>query len=91
MNGRIYVELHLTFLHTKYTSFGSCGFRDEDFIMYFHYKPMEDNDVPGVSGLYGPVGRIYEEELHCYTHKKKKALGLVVSEKKIFFFMFVPL
>ena len=31
MIGRIYVEYHLTLLHTKYSSFGPCGFREEDF------------------------------------------------------------
>ena len=31
MIGRIYVENHLTLLHTKYTSFRPCGFREEDF------------------------------------------------------------
>ena len=30
MNGTIYVEYHLTLLHTKYTSFRACGFREED-------------------------------------------------------------
>ena len=34
MLGRMYVKLHITMLHTKYRSFGCCGFR-EDFIMYF--------------------------------------------------------
>ena len=29
--GRIYEEYHLTLLHTKYTSFRPCGFREEDF------------------------------------------------------------
>ena len=29
--GRIYVEYYLTLLHTKYTSFRPCGFREEDF------------------------------------------------------------
>ena len=29
--GRISVESHLTLLHTKYTSFRPCGFREEDF------------------------------------------------------------
>ena len=45
--------------------------------MYFHYKPMEDNYVRGVIGLYGPQGpvcRIYEEEyytlIHTRTHKQ---------------------
>ena len=31
MIGRIYVEYHLTLLHTKYTNFRPCGFREEDF------------------------------------------------------------
>ena len=31
MIGRIYVEYHLTLLHTKYTSLRPCGFREEDF------------------------------------------------------------
>ena len=31
MIGRIYVEYHLTLVHTKYTSFRPCGFREEDF------------------------------------------------------------
>ena len=35
ITGRIYVKHHLTLLHTKYTSFGSCGFRKEDFFICF--------------------------------------------------------
>ena len=31
MIGRIYVDNHLTLLHTKYTSFRLCGFTKEDF------------------------------------------------------------
>ena len=31
MVGRIYKEDHSTLLHTKYESFGSCGFGEEDF------------------------------------------------------------
>ena len=34
---RIYVKFYITMLHTKYRSFGSCGFRKEDFFMYFSY------------------------------------------------------
>ena len=37
MVGSIYVELHLTLLHTIYTRFGFCGFREEDF---FHVFPI---------------------------------------------------
>ena len=32
---RIYVKLYITMLHTKYRSFGCCGFREDDFFMYF--------------------------------------------------------
>ena len=42
-------------LRTKYTGFAFCGFREEDFFMFFffHYKPMADNDIPGDGD--GPV------------------------------------
>ena len=33
--GRIYKEDHYTLLHTKYESFGSCGFGEEDFLKFF--------------------------------------------------------
>ena len=35
MLGRIYVNLHITTLHTKYRSVGCCGFREEDFFHVF--------------------------------------------------------
>ena len=35
MIGRIYIEDHYTLLHTKYESFGPCGFGEEDFFMFF--------------------------------------------------------
>ena len=31
MIGRVYVEYHLTLLHTKYKSFRPCGFREVHF------------------------------------------------------------
>ena len=31
----IYKKFHITMLHTKYRSVGSCGFREEDVFMYF--------------------------------------------------------
>ena len=33
--GRIYKEDHYTLLKTKYESFGSCGFGEEDFLKFF--------------------------------------------------------
>ena len=33
--GRIYKEDHYTLLHTRYERSGTCGFREEDFFMFF--------------------------------------------------------
>ena len=44
---RIYEKLHITLLNTKYSSFGSCGFRKEAFSCISHNKPKaDDNDAP---------------------------------------------
>ena len=84
---RIYVEYHLTLLHTKYTSFMPCGFREEDFKCFPHYKPMADNDAPGAwpmtTGL-RLAGIMKGLTKHCFT-QNIKALGLMVSEKKIIY------
>ena len=85
--GMIYVKLHITMLHTKYRSFGCCGFREEDFLCIFHCKPMADNDAPRAGPVRTPgpwlAGFIKRTTIHCYI-QNMKALGLVVSEKKIF-------
>ena len=59
--GRIYVGYHYTLLHTKYVSCGPHGFREEDFLRFFHYKSMGANDPRDVAslGLRGLIGRIY--------------------------------
>ena len=49
MIGRIYKEDHYTLLHTKYESFGPCGFGEEGFFYVFPLTP------PG-RGRYGPQG-----------------------------------
>ena len=46
--GRIYKKYHFTLLHTKYESFGPCGFGEEDCFLVFPMTP------PG-RGPYGPV------------------------------------
>ena len=69
---RIYVKLHIT-LHTKYRSFGSSGFREEDFSCISHYKPMPDNDTPigrACMNPRGTVGRIYKEDHYTLLHTK---------------------
>ena len=70
--GRIYKEGHYTLLQTKYESSGPYGFGGEDFFMF--YTPH-----PGAR----LAGFIKMTTIHCYT-QNMKALGLVVSKKKIF-------
>ena len=60
-------------LHTKYESFGPCGFGEEDFFMLFPWTPGARL-----------AGFIKRTTIHCYK-QNMKALGLVVSEKKIFY------
>ena len=49
---------------------------------------MTDNDAPGAWAVWTPgtpsIGFIKRTFIHCYT-QNRKSLGLVVSEKKIFF------
>ena len=66
-------------LHTKYESSGPCGFGEEDFFMFSHCKSMGAFLTPGP----WLAGFIKRTTIHCYT-QNMKALGLVVSEKKIF-------
>ena len=85
--GRIYVELHMTMLYIKYTSFLSCCCR-EDFFLYFHYKSMVDNDMPGVWPVWtpgAPLAAFIKESIIHWSTQHMKALGHMVSEKKIFF------
>ena len=83
MIGRIYVGYHKTLLHTKYIGFRPCGFRE----VFPIYKPMVDNDAPGAWPIWAPgtwlAGFMKGITKHCYT-QNIKALGLMVSEKKIF-------
>ena len=79
---RIYKEDHYTLLHAKYERSGPCGFGEEDFFMLFH-------DAPGACPVWTPgawlAGFIKRTTIHCYK-QNMKALGLVVSEMKIFLF-----
>ena len=82
--GRIYKEDHYTLIKTKYESFGPCGF-GEDFLRVFPMTP------PGAGPVWTPgvrlAGIIKSNTIHCYK-QNMKALGLVVSDKKIFFYVF---
>ena len=56
--------------------------------MFSHHKPMADNYAPGVWPIWTTgsllAGIIKGLTKHCFT-QNIKALGLMVSEKKIFF------
>ena len=58
--------------------------------LYFHYKSMVDNDMPGARPVWTPgaplAAFIKESIIHSST-QNMKALGHMVSEK-IFFYVF---
>ena len=56
MVGRICSRIydHFTLLHTKYESFGPCGFGEEDFLKVFPMTP------PG-RGPHGPQGHGWQD------------------------------
>ena len=58
--GRIYKKDHYTLLHTKYESFGSCGFGEEDFFYVFYVFYVLPMTPPG-RGLYEPQGHGWQD------------------------------
>ena len=78
--GRIYKEEHYTLLQIKYESSGPCGFGEEDFLCFSHDAPEAGPVWTTGARLAGFIKRI---TIYCYK-QNMKALGLVVSEKKIF-------
>ena len=90
MIDRIYVELHMAFI-VAYQIYKLCVMRmQRRFFMYFHYKSMVDNDMPGTWPVWTPgaplAGFIKRSTIHFST-QNMKALGHVVSEK-IFSYVF---
>ena len=77
MVGRIYVDDHLTLLHTKYWSSGPYGFREEDFLSISQYKSMGANEPWGMASLdaRGMVGRIYVGDHLSLLHTKYLSSG----------------
>ena len=76
----------MTMLYIKYTSFVSCCCR-EDFFIYFHYKSMVYNDMPGAWPVWtpgAPLAAFIKENIIYWSTQHMKALGHMVSEKKIF-------
>ena len=81
----------MTMLYIKYTSFVSCCCR-EDFFIYFHYKSMVDNDMPGAWPVWtpgAPLAAFIKERIIHWPTQHMKALGHMVLENKISF-MFFP-
>ena len=85
--GRIYKEDHYTLLHTKYESSGPCGFGEEDFFYVFPIVNLWELMTPGAGPMWATgarlAGFIKTNTIYCYK-QNMKALGLAVSEKKIF-------
>ena len=76
----------MTMLYIKYTSFVPCCCR-EDFFIYFHYKSIVDNDMPGAWPVWAPgapLAAFIKENIIHWSTKHIKALGHMVSKKKIF-------
>ena len=93
--GRIYIkEDHYTLLHTKYECSGPCGFREEDFFYVFPIASLWELITPGAGSFFTPgpwlAGFTKRTTIHCYT-QNMKVLGLVVSEKKIFLYIYITL
>ena len=85
--GRIYEEEHYTLLQTKYESSGPCGFGEEDFFLCFSH------DAPGAGPVWTTGARLagFIKRITIYCYKQNmKALGLVVSEKKIYVLPMTP-
>ena len=61
------------------------------FFIYFHYKSMVDNDMPGAWPVWTPgvpLAALIKESIIHWSTQHMKALGHMVSEK--IFFMFFP-
>ena len=56
----IYEGYHLTLLHTKYTCFRPCGFRDEILKYFPIIRLWQIMTLPG-RGQFGPQGHDWQE------------------------------
>ena len=81
--GRIYKEDHYTLLHTKYESFGPCGFGEEDFFVF----PMTPLGGARMDPR-GTVGRMYKEDHYTLLHTKYESSGPCGFREEDFFYVF---
>ena len=84
--GGIYKKNHYTLLHTKYESFGSCAFGEEDFLKFFPWRPRGEARMDPR----GTVGRIYKEDHYTLLLTKYESSGPCGFGEEDFF-MFFPL
>ena len=87
--GKIYKEdLIHSMLHTKCESSRPCSFRGKDSFYAYPIVSLWELMTPGAGPFLTPGawlgGFIKKATIHCYI-QNMKALGLVVSEKKIFY------
>ena len=89
--GRIYKKDHYTLLYIQnMKALGHAVSEKKIFLCFFY---VLSHHAPGAGPVWTPgarlAGFIKRTTIHCYT-QNMKGLGLVVSEKKIFY-MFFPL
>ena len=82
--GSIYKGEYYTLVHTTYEALDHMV-SEKIFFMFFACRPWGKPVWTPGAWLAGFIaGFIKRTIIHCYTQNMKKALGLVVSEKKIF-------
>ena len=81
---RIYKEDHFTWLHTKYESFGPCGFEEEDFLSFSHDAPRGGARMDPR----GMVGRIHKEDHYTLLQTKYESSGPCGFGEKDFFMFY---
>ena len=67
----------MTMLYIKYTSFVSCCCR-EAFFIYFHYKSMVDNDMPGAWPVWtpgAPLAAFIKGDYYTLVHTTYESSG----------------
>ena len=80
----------MTMLYIKYTSFVSCCCR-EDFFIYFHYKFMVDNDMPGAWPVWtpgAPLEAFIKERIIHWSTQHIKAIWAIWFRRRRFFYVF---
>ena len=78
---RTYYNQH----HLKHADY--LFFKDISCFIYFHYKSNVDNDMPGAWPVWtpgAPLAAFIKERIIHWSTQHMKALGHMVSEKKIF-------